>query len=248
MPKLVLRFEDRVLKECALSAAVTIGRLPDNTVSIDNPAVSARHARIDRAGDLFVVEDLDSRNGTFVNHHRVTRHVLRHGDVVQVGKHTLVFDQTLADGPAKSDAAAPTMPDFGGTMLLDTEQQRKLLAAVATLQAQKAAAMAPKGVLRVLRGRSDRSEYRLSAQESTIGKSESALVRLRGWFKPQLAVAIARMGESYVATPLGGRTLVNGQRLNGRRGLEHGDLLQVSGLTLEFRLEAASSDAVRRAS
>jgi predicted component of type VI protein secretion system len=246
MPKLVLRFEDRVLKECALSSAVTIGRLPDNTVSIDNPAVSARHARIDRSGDLFIVEDLESRNGTFVNDHRVTRHVLRPGDVVQVGKHTLVYDQTVADDPAATVTAQPTMPDFGGTMLLDTEQQRKLLAAVANLQAQKAAS-APKGVLRVISGRSDRSEYALGAQESTIGKSASALVRLRGWFKPQLAVAIARMGESYVATPVGGRTFVNGQRLVARRGLEHGDLLQLAGLTLEFRLEAAA-EAVRKAS
>jgi pSer/pThr/pTyr-binding forkhead associated (FHA) protein len=42
MPKLVLLFEGRVLKETAVSptAAVTIGRLPDNTIVIDNTAVS----------------------------------------------------------------------------------------------------------------------------------------------------------------------------------------------------------------
>jgi hypothetical protein len=51
-------------------------------------------------------------------------------------------------------------------------------------------------------------------------------------------VAIARMGESYVATPVAGKTLVNGQRLQSRRGLVHGDVLEVSGLELEFRLTA----------
>jgi pSer/pThr/pTyr-binding forkhead associated (FHA) protein len=46
------------------------------------------------------------------------------------------------------------------------------------------------------------------------------------------------MGESYVATPVAGKTLVNGQRLSSRRGLEHGDVLRISGLELEFRLSA----------
>jgi hypothetical protein len=46
------------------------------------------------------------------------------------------------------------------------------------------------------------------------------------------------MGEGYVATPVAGRTLVNGQPLQSRRGLEHGDVLEVSGLELEFRLTA----------
>ena len=105
MPKLVLQLEDRVLRECALSADVTIGRQPDNTVSVDNPAVSARHARIARHSDGFIVEDLESRNGTFVNGERVGRRVLRHGDVVLVGKHKLVFDAEAADGDAGANTA-----------------------------------------------------------------------------------------------------------------------------------------------
>jgi predicted component of type VI protein secretion system len=237
MPKLVLQVEDRVLRECALSADVTIGRQPDNTVSVDNPAVSGRHARIARDGDGFVVEDLESRNGTFVNGERVTRQVLRHGDVVLVGKHRLLFDAEAVSHDAAANAPTPAMPDFGGTVLLDVEHQRRLLAAI---EARKAAAAVPVGSLRVIGGRADREEYRLDATESIIGKSDTALVRLRGWFKPHAAIAIARMGEGYVATLLeatllGGQTRVNGQLLQGRRGLAHGDMLQVGGLTLEFR-------------
>jgi predicted component of type VI protein secretion system len=220
--------------------AVTIGRLPDNKVVVDNPAVSAHHARIVRQDDACVVEDLDSRNGTFVNGQRITRHTLQHGDEVLVGKHKVLFDVSSDDEPAVVPAAAPAMPDFGGTVLLDTDQQRRLLAAInARTRADAAAAAAPAGMLRVIGGRTDRDEYSLDAAESLIGKSEGALVRLRGWFKPKAALAIARMGEGYVATLVGGKTLVNGQRLTGRRGLEHGDLLQVCGLTLEFRWKDA---------
>jgi pSer/pThr/pTyr-binding forkhead associated (FHA) protein len=260
MPKLVLLFEGRVLKETAVSntVAVTIGRLPDNTIAIDNSAVSSHHVRIGREGPQFVVEDLGSTNGTFVNGDRITKRALRHGDTILVGKHKLFFDR-MGDAEFEApDLPGREMPDFGGTVILDADQQQRLLAAAqARLQARTAAhqaavatpadtpaAPAPKppppavGRLHVLRGRSDLDEYRLDASTAAIGRDRDALVRLHGWFKPRLAVEIARMGESYVATPVAGKTLVNGQRLSSRRGLEHGDVLQISGLELEFRLSA----------
>jgi hypothetical protein len=257
MPKLVLLFEGRVLKETAVShtAAVTIGRLADNTIVIDNSAVSSHHVRIAREGPQFVVEDLGSTNGTFVNGDKVSKKALRHGDTILVGKHKIFFDRM---GDAEFEAPElPTreMPDFGGTVILDADQQQRLLAAAqARLQSraqpvtaaapvEAPAAPAPKppkpvvGRLHVLRGRSDLSEYRLD-ESAAIGRDREALVRLHGWFKPKLAVEIARMGEGYVATPVAGRTLVNGQRLQSRRGLVHGDVLEISGLELEFRLSA----------
>jgi pSer/pThr/pTyr-binding forkhead associated (FHA) protein len=58
---------------------------------VDNPAVSGHHARIFRDDEDVILEDLSSTNGTFVNGQHTTRHALRHGDVVLVGKHLLVF-------------------------------------------------------------------------------------------------------------------------------------------------------------
>src|SRR5687767_8692489 len=96
MPKLILQFEDRVVKEYVIETSATIGRLPDNTVVIDNPAVSSHHARIYRDGDRFAIEDLESKNGTFVNEKFVmNRRTLRDGDVVLIGKHKLVFDEAV---------------------------------------------------------------------------------------------------------------------------------------------------------
>jgi len=260
MPKLVLLFEGRVLKETAVShtAAVTIGRLPDNTIVIDNPAVSSHHLRIAREGPQFVVEDLGSTNGTFVNGDKVAKRPLRHGDTILVGKHKIFFDRMGEAEFESPDLPGREMPDFGGTVILDSDQQQRLLAAAqARIQARTAAhqvavaapAEAPAapaapppppaiGRLHVLRGRSDLSEYRLDHSTASIGSDRAALVRLHGWFKPKLAVEIARMGESYVATPVAGKTLVNGQRLQSRRGLVDGDVLQISGVELEFRLSA----------
>ena len=62
----------------------------------------------------------------------------------------------------------------------------------------------------------------------------SRTVRLKGWFKPQLSVAISRNRQGYVATWLGGVVLVDNKPMNGRHELKHGDLLDVCGLLLEF--------------
>jgi len=258
MPRLILQFEGLVLKECVVGASATIGRLPDNAVVIDNPAVSSRHARVFRDGDHFVLEDLKSTNGTFVNEARVTRHTLQNGDVVVVGKHRVVFEEVAGEEPvAAADEAEPKIANFGGTMFLDTKQQKALLAQAQAMQsaseaptAKVAVAQVPKspapktpaasasvGVLTVLAGKSDRPEYTLRAQTSLIGKSDTAVVRLKGWFKPKSAVAIARKGDTYTATQLGGKTLINGEPLTGRRDLKDRDVLLVSGLTLEFHLK-----------
>ena len=70
MAKIVLRFGDQVLKEYALGAhALKIGRLPDNTVVIDNPAVSSHHARIIARAD----KTLETRQGSFQIHRSLIR-------------------------------------------------------------------------------------------------------------------------------------------------------------------------------
>jgi pSer/pThr/pTyr-binding forkhead associated (FHA) protein len=243
MAKLTLQYEGIVLKDYAVGTGLTIGRLPDNAVVIDNPAVSGHHARVFEEGGHLVLEDLRSTNGTFVNGRPITRHVLQHDDEVLVGKHSLVFDQNaIASQPVASSA----LEGLGDTVFLDTKQHRALRAtlesaradAAKSVNARPASAMEPTtrriGVLRVVSGRTEQDEYDLGAHTSLIGRSDTALVRLRGWFKPSVAVAIARSGNCYVVTALGGKPTVNDERLDGRRLLQDGDRLSVSGLVLEF--------------
>ena len=247
MARLILQFENRVLKECSVGLMATIGRLPDNTVVIDNPAVSGHHACVFRDGDAYIVEDLQSTNGTFVNEKRVTRRTLQNGDVVLVGKHTLVFDQIASDEPVLDDTNTP-IADVEGTVFLDTRQHRALLAklgiedhakkaAGVPVTAGRAGATGKVGVLKVIRGNADRSEFNLEAHTSLIGKEQASLIRLKGWFKPKIAIAITRDGHGYVATLLRGNTLINHQPRRGRHHLRDGDLLEVGGLVLEFRFK-----------
>lgn len=247
MPKLILKFDDRELTECAVGThPVTIGRLPDNSLVIDNPAVSGRHARVYREGNHYVLEDLKSTNGTFVNDKPIARHTLLEGDVVLVGKHTLVFTQHGGQ-QTEQNKEEHFVPEVGGTMMLDTMKQKHLLSGLDHGRpSQVYDAVVPKtaiptaqgriGTIKVIAGNTSQSEYVLSAVTTMIGKADTAQIRLKGWFKPKVAAAIARKGEGFTITPMGGKLSVNGQRIDGRRDLASGDVIEVSGLTLEFTL------------
>lgn len=245
MAKLTLQFEDRVLKDVPLGKDLTIGRLPDNGLVIDNPAVSGHHARVFLDGERYVVEDLRSRNGTYVNEKHVIRHTLQTGDVLLVGKHKLLFDQT-AD--AEVAAPKPLLPTLGKTAYLDTKHHRALLARLRDERArERARAQASsdtsepmatrvgRGVLHVVAGDVDQTEYRLEARTSFIGKSEIALVPLRGWFAPKAAAAIEQTERGYAITVMKGKVVLNGTRLDGRHELNDGDVLDVSGVILRYQ-------------
>jgi pSer/pThr/pTyr-binding forkhead associated (FHA) protein len=246
MPKLILKFGDRELQECAVGThPVTIGRLPDNMIVIENPAVSGRHARVYREGQHYVLEDLKSTNGTFVNDKPVARHTLLDGDVALVGKHSLVF--TLAGGDdAPVEERVTFVPEIGGTMMLDTEKQRELLSGVDRGQPAASPAVVPKtavptpppraGTLHVVAGRTDQSSYTLNTLTTIVGKADTAQIRLRGWFKPKVAAAFARKGDGFAVTPMGAAVTVNGQGVTGRKDLADGDMIDVAGVTFEFKL------------
>jgi predicted component of type VI protein secretion system len=248
MPKLILRFNERALQECAVGThPVSIGRLPDNTIVIDNPAVSGRHARVFREGNHYVIEDLKSTNGTFVNDKPIARHTLLEGDLVLLGKHSLLF--TLTGGDQEStpvEKAAGFVPDVGGTMMLDTMKQKELLAGLDHGRPSNMHSVIPKtaipappartGSVRVIAGSSDESSYQLTAVTTIIGKADNAQIRTKGWFKPKVSAAIARKGDGFTVTPMSASVLVNNEKISGRRDLANGDMIEVSGLTLEFRL------------
>jgi transcriptional regulator with GAF, ATPase, and Fis domain len=70
---------------------LTIGRDSANMLRLDDPAVSARHCRIDFEDGQYVLTDLESMNGTFVNRKAATRANLMHGDEIQIGHTRLQF-------------------------------------------------------------------------------------------------------------------------------------------------------------
>jgi len=124
MPNLTLKFKDTKLEEYRLQKghSITVGRRNNNDVVIENLAVSGQHAKIDSVADGFVVVDLQSKNGSFVNEQLINSHWLKNGDIISIGKHSLVFsyseDEVLpADGSDEMEK----------TMVIDTSQHRNMM-------------------------------------------------------------------------------------------------------------------------
>ena len=67
----------------------TAGRHPDSDIFLDDVTVSRRHAEFRRDAGDFVVVDVGSLNGTYVNRHRVESHRLADGDELQIGRYAL---------------------------------------------------------------------------------------------------------------------------------------------------------------
>jgi hypothetical protein len=89
--RLILVAEGRESSFPLAGDTYTLGRHKNNDISISDPKVSSYHARIDRAADGFVLVDLGSRNGTFVNGKRIETGVLRTGDEVRLGTARLLY-------------------------------------------------------------------------------------------------------------------------------------------------------------
>lgn len=106
MYKLLEMVDGSVVREHRLPSGVfRIGRLPGNDLQPDNASVSGRHAAITVSPSPYLdgamearLEDLDSTNGTRVNGIRITRHLLKHCDMLSLGALTLKFidEQALA--------------------------------------------------------------------------------------------------------------------------------------------------------
>jgi pSer/pThr/pTyr-binding forkhead associated (FHA) protein len=73
-----------------------VGRHPDSEIFLDDITVSRRHAEFVRNGPSYLVKDVGSLNGTYVNRERIDGASLSSGDEVQIGKFKLLFLATGA--------------------------------------------------------------------------------------------------------------------------------------------------------
>ena len=244
MAKLVLKFENTVQKEVALlEGVVTIGRLADNTLQIDSPGVSSQHCRVAFEDGHYVVEDSTSTNGTFVNKQRVARVQLIHGDELTIGKHTIAFVDTVGAGPGTRHADAPAAR-IEKTVMFDARQAQDMLASIKTgiaaaVPADAVTPITPKervGTLTVLHGKTDQPHYVLTRKLLMIGKSDTAAIRLKGFFAPKSAAVINRRQGKYFVAPAekSVKIKINEAHLAAPQELNEGDILEVASVRMTF--------------
>lgn len=198
MTKLILKFNDQIVEEIPLKQGdMTIGRRPGSDIFIDNLAVSGNHASIFTVGDDSFIQDLDSTNGTLINSKKISKHHLKHGDTITIGKHALVYHSAKAEKPAD---------DFAKTMIINPQAVQK--------------SNEPVGAIFILSGANSGKRIDLTKKVTNLGKMgkpAGAITRSGEKF----ILTAAKTGE---APKLNGKPVVStGEQLKHGDIIEVGD-------------------------
>lgn len=236
--KLILKFKDTVISEIPLDKEeTTIGRKPENTIHVDNLAVSGRHARVLRIGNKAILEDLGSTNGTFVNDKQITKHILQHGDSIVIGKHVLTF-VSLEDKPVKA-APEPEEEDMDKTMVI-TPQARSAMISKNGTSPSSAPAM-PLAGLQIIAGPLAGKSMELTASLTSMGKGENCRIKIKGFTVGKQAAVITRRPTGYHIAHLEGlaKSRVNGEVVSDQpRTLKDGDIIELGDTKIEFYIKS----------
>jgi len=216
MARVIIVFNKKVIKEYPFSKdSMTIGRNETNEIVVDNLAVSGYHARIDKTGDIYILTDLQSTNGTFANDKKITSHKLQHKDKITIGKHLLFFAMSKQEQDRAKDQ------ELDKTMILDTAQQKELLEKQAKKKAMDVSAQKAKiGVISFIDG-SGEGEIQLSKNLTKIGKAETSEIS-----RP----------NGYAITPITKKTKVkvNNEVIKESHYLKDFDTIEIGSYKFQF--------------
>lgn len=216
--KLILTLDGAIIREYPVTKdSLSIGRKHGNDIQLNDMTVSGRHALITSLVGNTYVEDLGSTNGTLLNGKRVSKLLLKHGDVIQIGTHQFTYfceDKT---------AYEPTM--FIKAEVAETQVMPNVGA-----DAGEAKGM-PLAGIRVLNGPMAKSVLELRKPFNTLGYKGIKMAMITRTKTGYSVFAIkGKKGRRATDIPL-----VNGRPINEEhRALQDHDLIELAGFQMEF--------------
>lgn len=213
-----------------------IGRQAGNDIVIDNLGVSFHHARIESIGDEFLLIDLHSENGSFVNEQRIKAHWLNDGDAITIGKHTLLFSN-----PKNKNLPGKMSSSVIQTMQMDTAKFKELLKKNGLeIKPEFKISSTPAAVLVFLSERT--KNLSLTEKPVRIGKALTSDIIARGFLVGQTAAVINWMGDGWHISYVGGlaRVKVNGERVKSALKLNRLDIIKIGKTKMQFVVLAAA--------
>jgi hypothetical protein len=234
MARLVLTLDGQILAEYNMNKErYTVGRLPDNDIRIDNPAVSGHHSLIINILNDSFLEDLNSTNGTYVNGKLIKKHALQHGDVITVGHHQLRF---VEDDDAQQDEFEKTMVIQPSQRPVEKIQQARAKAEdVSTATATNIRRQLPEGAQQVKKARLQVLSGAFAGRELELTKALTTLGRPG----VQVAAVTRRADGFYIVHVESDKPdnypLVNGTPIGAQaRRLSDNDVIQLAGVKMGF--------------
>lgn len=227
MPILTLKFKDNVIKTFQVGGreSINIGRRENNDIVIPNLTVSGKHAKIYHTKEGYLLTDLKSKNKTYLNGKEVNSVILSDGDVVTIGKHTIVFnmgnEETLVEDKGN---------DLDQTMAMNTDAHREMIT-----RAMKDVNDDQKiGVLGFIEGGEGKIE--LTRKLTKLGKDPSNDIIVQGFMVGKTAALLSRTPQGYTISYYGGfsKVKVNNRVIENSVLLEEFDLIQIGSTELQF--------------
>lgn len=224
MAKLVLSLNGTVLQQHFIDTrCLKIGREAGNDIIINDPQLSREHARILTVGDDQIIEDLASSNGTRINGKPLTRQILQHRDVIELGAHHLLYlsSRVAADVELERTLLIKALPRDGGSA------EGAPVTGIALTRTSKT--RFPAGSIRVLESaghHSDGENITLDRVVATFGTPGEQLI------------VITRRPQGYFLTHVEGPRYprVNGNSIGAAvRALRDDDLIEAAGYRLVFK-------------
>jgi ABC transport system ATP-binding/permease protein len=211
----------------------TIGRKEGNTIRLTERNVSRDHAKLHKSngaapthGPSYVLEDLTSYNGVYVNGMRVAQaQELVHGDLIQIGDYRIVLqdDQAVEEEPVPMDSE-------------DLKATIPSASLPSPLRATNAGFLDKPNRLIMLAGPTPGEEYPLVDDRLTIGRAEEATISVNHNSVSRLHCEVHALGEGRFEIVDKGSS--NGVRVNGadlRRGIiEAGDVIELGDVKFKF--------------
>ncbi|MFN0118661.1 MAG: FHA domain-containing protein [Elusimicrobiota bacterium] len=253
MAKIYVKFNSAVIKEIPIDKdEISIGRKPNNDIAIDHPTISGFHGKIKKMGDHYIIEDLNSTNGTFLNGQRIKSGRIKHKDQVGIAGHVLEF---ITDKePDNLPAPVENTPDLNQEEPKkdSIESQREMLRKSLGLPPKEESSsiseiqnnLSPEppktdlkyGVIRIVSGGvNGQTEILLKDLVTYIGGADQSAIKIKGFLVPGLAAAISRRPEGYFLKAVkAGYPKVNGTPVKEQIFLENGALIEAGGTNMVF--------------
>lgn len=205
-----------------------VGRRADADIPLDSRTVSREHAELLKVGDSFLINNLSSMNGLFVNGVWVETLNLEDGDEIEIDMYTLRFEegQTTGDLGEVPVAPPPTPRRNDNTSALTLDELTEVRA---KMKAVKEANLEQ-------RDGGEITYHSLARARTNIGRGANCSIRIRkGLFGPKVNATVFRDPSGRVSVEaVGGIVTVNGEQIAGEKQLANGDMVDVSGTRFKF--------------
>jgi len=207
--------------DLAEGAKVTIGRAASNEISVPHVTVSRQHAGIEYTDGMFLVKDLGSSNGTFLNDEMLNSEFpLMTGDRIRLFGPEILFTATLDD-------ENPTQPQPPSTLPINSADRPASIGTphLLFLSGSQKDITVPLGMHDIRIGRATQNHsWEIGIQDSSVSRPHSR---------------IHKVDEAWVVYDLGSSngTLVNNVRVTEKgKILVDGDVITIGSTMLQFRL------------